>query len=63
MLMPSTGYMPEHQFVQLDLHTLGGDPLDLRRHLLDGLENAIVQRETKLRDEPGCAQHPQRIVR
>ncbi len=52
----------QHHFVQLHLHTLGGDPLDLRRHLLDGLENAIVQRETKLRDEPGCAQHPQRIV-
>ena len=52
----------QQQLVQLGGDPLGGDPAELRRHVVDRRPHPRGDGETELRDEPRRAQHPQRIV-
>ena len=52
----------EQHLVQLDGHPFDGDPGQLRGHLDDGLPHPVRHPELQLGDEPGGAQHPQRVV-
>ena len=56
------GKRAEHEFVQLSLYALSGDPLDLRGHVAHRVEHPVRHGEAKLGDEAGRAQHAQRIV-
>lgn len=51
------GQRAEHQLVQLGLHALDGDAVNLSRHLAHRVEDAISNGEPELGDEPGGAQH------
>ena len=59
---PGDRVVAQQQLVQFGRHPLGGDPAELRRHLLDRRPHPRSDREAELRDEPRGAQHPQRIV-
>nr|CRL56745.1 hypothetical protein CPGR_04069 [Mycolicibacterium fortuitum subsp. fortuitum DSM 46621 = ATCC 6841 = JCM 6387] len=52
----------QQQLVQFCGDTLDGDALQLRGHFQQCLEHPRRHREAELRNEPGRAQHPQRIV-
>ncbi|CKS81070.1 Uncharacterised protein [Mycobacterium tuberculosis] len=54
--------LTDQQLVQLGGHPFGADSGQLRRHLFDRRAHPRRHRESKLRDEPRGAQHPQRIV-
>lgn len=53
---------PEDHLVQFGGDPLGGDPTQLRGHLLDRGPHPRRDRETQLGHEPRRAQHSQRIV-
>jgi hypothetical protein len=54
--------LAEQQLVQFGGHPFGSDPGQLRRHVFNGCPHPRRDGETQLRDEPGSAQHPERVV-
>lgn len=52
----------QQQFVQFGGHPLGSDAGKLLGHLVDGGAHPRRHGEAELGDEPGGAQHPQRVV-
>ncbi len=59
---PGCGVIDHHQLVEFVTKSLGRHDLEPWRHLSDRLDQFGGRRELVSGDEPGGAQHPQRIV-